>query len=156
MNTPVNFKLAKLLKEKGFDKPTPTYYEHALTSQIDSETNDHTGTFGWKKGETNLQYGFFRNNGGMADLTNENGYMCSAPTIADVIMWLYNRHQIWISVANVYYIGHKIVFVSKVQKFKEFDRFIINTDNGLLAVNHFNTPTAAYEAGIEYTLNEIL
>ena len=76
MNTPINFELAKLLKEKGFDIPCKMHYEYALTSQIDPETNSFTGSFGWKKGECNLSSAYFINNHVGIDTSNESWYLC--------------------------------------------------------------------------------
>ena len=99
MNNPVSFEISKLLKEKGFDEPTNRYYENALTSRKDPETNDFKGSFGWRKDETNLQPGYFKNNYDMADLSSKNWYMCSAPTIAEVVCWIYSKYNIWIQVS---------------------------------------------------------
>ena len=137
MNTLVNFELAKLLKEKMFDKPVNNY-----TSERDGD--------------------YFSNEKQMISYKNYN-QICniySRPTIAEVVMWLYEKYGIWIYSYSVapYILDEeeypKIVFVSKVQKFKEFDRFI-DTDNGL-AVNHFNSPIEAYEAAIAYTLKNLI
>lgn len=142
MNNPVSFEISKLLKEKGFDEPTNRYYENALTSRKDPETNDFKGSFGWRKDETNLQSGYFKNNYDMADLSSKNWYMCSAPTIAEVIMWLYETHEIWISVD------------------RHFDKFI-SKNNGVLITfygnrkSYFDTPTEAYSSAIEYCLTKI-
>lgn len=142
MNTPVSFPLAKLLKEKGFDVPTNKYHEHALTSKKDSETNDYTGAFGWKKGETNLQDGYCKNNHGMSDFSNENWYMCSAPTISDVVMWLYKKYNIWISVdpeidTNTWF--HTITHGKSISAF-----------------GNYSSPIEAYEKGIEHILNDMI
>jgi hypothetical protein len=149
MNTPVSFEIAKLLKEKGFDMPTQRYYEHALTSKKDLETNNYTGSFGWEKGETNLQYGFFRNNGGMADLTNENWYMCSAPIIAEVVMWLYEKHGIWINPQPFVKRDGFVVWLFDIFK----DNFIIEQ---LQPSKGVTTPIEAYEAAIKYTLKKLI
>ena len=145
MNTPVKFEIAKLLKEKGFDMLTKKYYEHALTSQIDEETNDYVGTFGWKKGETNIQSYNFINNHPNVDLSNENWYMCSAPTIAEVVVWLYEKHNIWISVDP------------ENDKDTWFHTISYNKSETIFGnYNTYNSPTEAYEAAIEYTLNNLL
>ena len=145
MNTPVKFELAKLLKDKGFDMLTKKYYEHALTSQIDEETNDYVGTFGWKKGETNIQSYNFINNHPNVDLSNENWYMCSAPTVAEVVMWLYEKHNIWISVDP------------ENDKDTWFHTISYNKSETIFGnYNTYNSPTEAYEAAIEYTLNNLL
>ena len=148
MNTPVKFELAKLLKDKGFDMLTKKYYEHALTSQIDEETNDYVGTFGWKKGETNIQSYNFINNHPNVDLSNENWYMCSAPTIAEVVMWLYEKHEIWI--ISSYELAEDNIT-------KEWFWIAIK-DGEEVAFNYggYTSPTEAYEAAITYCLNNLL
>lgn len=149
MNTEVNYEIAKLLKEKGFDLPTNKYYEHALTSKKDSETNDFTGAFGWKKGETNLNVGFFRNNGGMADLSNENWYMCSAPTIAEVIMWLYEKHGIWIDVTLNQF--------SKPNDLKWMYSIVFTEERTYShSQKSFNSPTESYLSAIKYYLKDLV
>lgn len=148
MNTPVKFELAKLLKEKGLDIPTQRYYEHALTSKKDSETNDYTGSFGWKKGETNLNSGYFKNNCGMADLSNKNWYMCSAPTISEVWMWLYEKHGVWIT-SEPCIVHNGITNIYKIFK----DNYL---DTISRASKGYDSPTEAYEIAIEYTLNNLL
>lgn len=113
MTTPVIFELAKLLKEKGFNKPCKMYY--------------HTG--GILKRE---RVGWL----------NE---ICEAPTIAEVVMWLYEKHGIWISVNRESESG---VFFFSVDKDKG-DFFYDKGDD-------FNSPTEAYEAAIEYTLKNLI
>ncbi len=62
--------------------------------------------------------------------------------IMQVIMWLYETHEIWISVD------------------RHFDKFI-SKNNGVLITfygnrkSYFDTPTEAYEAAIEYCLTKI-
>lgn len=147
MYTIVSFELAKLLKEKGFDVPTNNYYEHALTSKKDSETNDYTGAFGWKKGETNLSSGYFKNNYDMTDLSSKNWYICSAPTIAEVIMWFLEKYGIWIYARQV----------RNPEPLPNYWCGIINKDAKLIdSVEGFYSPSSAYEAAIEYTLKNLI
>lgn len=75
MNKEVNFELAKLLKEKGFPQlNTGLYYtkdkEHCLV--------------GW----------------GFNDRTEESFAQYSAPTIAEVVMWLYEKHGVDVKIAR--------------------------------------------------------
>lgn len=62
--------------------------------------------------------------------------------IMQVVMWLYEKHEIWISVE------------------RHFDKFI-SKNNGVLITfygnrkSYFDTPTEAYEAAIEYCLTKI-
>lgn len=95
MNTPVNFELAKLLKEKGY-RILPDFKS-------------------------------------------------SYPTIAEVVMWLYEKHGIWISVDWTVFFKEKVWFYSIRQK---------NQSSKLKRL--FNSPTEAYEAAITYTLTKLI
>ena len=111
MNTSVNFELAKLLKEKKFEIPSSVVYHVA------------SGT---------LVYAF----SAMSN-TEFEGRHVVAPTIAEVIMWLYDKHGIWI---EVYYDNSK----------KEFYTVLDGEEY------KFNSPTEAYKAAIEYVLTKII
>ena len=153
MTTPVNFELAKLLKEKSFNIPTRNYYEHALTSKKDKETNDYKGAFGWKKGETNLHSGYFINRGKDSDFSNKNWFMCSAPTISEVVMWLYEKHGIWVNV-NVTRYGKFWCNIIVKESCKDLKNpFTWEFTNQL---NDFNSPTEAYQSAIEYVLKNLI
>jgi hypothetical protein len=74
-----------------------------------------------------------------------------SPTISDVIMWIYEKHEIWIQVKP----GGKL----------ETWDFIVQKKDNTFAVSYFeikqhkpffNSPTEAYEAAIEYTLNNLI
>ena len=118
MNTSVNFSIAKLLKEKGFgQKLTDRGYN--------------------VNGEESFDY----------TLDRINGVGIAAPTIAEVIMWLYKEHGIWIEVRKVNY--------------SRFDYKIINGTESLMYVkpqqyNSLLSPTEACEAAIEYTLKNLI
>jgi len=73
-----------------------------------------------------------------------------APTIAEVVMWLYEKHQIWVHAMKSFkeftpYIqcdwNYKQDAIKEVLKFME---------------KRFNSPTEAYEAAIEFTLNNLI
>ena len=157
MNIPVSFPIAKLLKEKGFDLPAQKYYEHALKS-VKNREDGYSGPFGWKKGELNLQTGYFVNNSKTADVTSEMWYMCSAPTIADVVMWFYEKHKIWINVVchpygELWY--SSLTTASKSLWGDEDKRHeILNAFRNF--PNEHDTPTKAYEAAFEHTLNNLI
>lgn len=138
MNTSISFELAKLLKEKGFGRLTGSYYEYALTSKKDRE-HGYSGSFGWKKGELNLQEGYFINNHPDVDYSSKTWFMCSAPTIAEVVMWLYEKHGIWIEVTTDTHNN----FCWLIKEFKASN-------------NNFNSPIEAYEAAILHTLKNLI
>ena len=116
MNKEVNFELAKLLKEKGFPQlNTGLYYtkdkEHCLV--------------GW----------------GFNDRTEESFAQYSAPTIAEVVMWLYEKHGIWIYVSG----PDKNGWVIHWQGLESYPTLM-----------YPSSPTEAYEFAIEYTLKNLI
>lgn len=147
MTTLVTFELAKLLKEKGFDIATRKYYEHSLTERYNSE-DGYSGPFGWKKGETILQEGYHINNSKF-DNSNDDWFICSTLTISEVVMWLYEKHGIWISSEPFIKNDNSVVNIYKI-----FKEGIIDTiSRGSMG---YNSPTEAYEVAIQYTLNNLI
>jgi hypothetical protein len=128
--TYVTFEQAKWLKEKGFNVPTLTY---------------------WSKRD-----GLIENEITLKNHNERGEWSTSRPEQWQVCEWLRVNHGIWVYTYSVApYIADdedypKIVWVSKVQKFKEFDIFI-DTDNDL-AVNHHHSPQEAYSAAFDYIL----
>lgn len=72
-------------------------------------------------------------------------------TISEVVMWLYKKHEIWIQVKP----GGKIESWDFIIQIKDNDfarpYFKIKQHKPF-----FNSPTEAYEAAIEYTLNNLI
>ena len=119
MNTPVSFKLAKLLTHTNFNQKS------AETGYIIATGEESTDYF----------------------LDMINGKAIAAPTISEVVMWLYEKHGIWI-IADPYIDFH--CWTPRV-----FTR--LNTNLGKYeGVLEFNSPTEAYEAAIEYTLKKLI
>ena len=147
MNTLVSFELARLLKEKGFDLPAQKYYEYALKSKKHKE-DGYSGPFGWEKGELNLQKGYFVNNNKISDFTSKMWYMCSAPTIADVVMWFYEKYKIWISVEWENHEFRCILY--------DANPLTSRYNNVYSILSGFHSPTKSYEAAIEYCLTKII
>lgn len=81
-----------------------------------------------------------------AKLLNEKGYpqLDAALTIAEVVMWLYEKHGVWIMVKRVDY--------------KTLVRWGIYVNNNYVQQNlmGYDSPTEAYEAAILYTLNILI
>lgn len=129
MNKPICYTLAKLLKEKGFLEDCENEYDGSGKLRF-----DHTGKSYWVNKRCNDSLNIF-----------------SAPTIADVVMWLYEKHKIWIMVNNWY-------------------EHVLDNDDNILDKTHlfawfitgeaeertFKTPTEAYEVAIEYTLTKLI
>lgn len=109
MNKPVSFKLAKLLKDKGFTfKQNETYY---------NPVNEFAK------------------------------YEDIVLTIVDVVMWLYEKHGIWISVDIETNEPHKNTFYYIVKN-------TINKNS--YSESLYKSPTKAYLKAIEYTLKNLI
>ena len=132
MNTPVNFELAKLLKEKGFDVKVRgrihvSHWHLVKDNIIPSNVNIYyTDIF--------------------APLGNWNDgiqHFMSIPTIAEVIMWLYEKHELWIIVG---FSSDETCYSMVTNKICD-----VRWNN-----KGFKSPTEAYEASIDYTLNNLI
>jgi hypothetical protein len=119
MNTPISFEIAKLLKEKGFDEVCQKWYsvEGGLYYQDE-----------------------FDNNRGFIPVCE-----CEAPTIADAVMWLYEKHGIWISVSHKRHSQNKH-FAYNIKQANEIETYLWE----------FNSPTESYEAAIKYCLENLI
>lgn len=120
MNKEVNPKIAKLLKDK--------YQE------VTAYSYDNNGKLFYCHGKNEDKI--------------SNVY--SAPTIAEVVMWLYEKHGIFI---QPFPIGEE-------GKMKFYTKLIVN-DNSWVKIKHqistiYNSPTEAYLAAIEYTLINLI
>lgn len=90
MNKPIKYPLAKLLKEKGFDKQFRDFYTKPNSKMF--SIDEHYRNYPIKNIPKKL-YAV----GLHAVLNVENVY--PAPTISDVVMWIYEKHGIWINVS---------------------------------------------------------
>ena len=130
MNTQVNFELAKLLKEKGFDETSLNFYTNPRCKMFGID--EHGRYYPIKNKAKTLWV-----SGHAATLDSKHVYY--APTIAEVVIWLYEKHGIWISV--------NLKFKYQIETKK----------HGVLHTkDEFNSPTEAYEAAITYVLNNLL
>ena len=89
-----SFPIAKLAKEKGFNVPVHGFFTLALTTQLDPESNEPKGAFGWKEGELNFDSDNIIKNYNLPSLSNEIWYMCSCPTLTLLALWLREVHNI--------------------------------------------------------------
>lgn len=127
LNKAVSFSTAKLLKEKGFDNESAHYYN--------------------EKGEALFDVDFPSLQPTKPDIYYDN------PTISEVVMWLYEKHGIWVNV-NVTRYGKFWCNIIMKESCKDLKNpFTWEFTNQL---NDFNSPTEAYEAAIEYTLNNLI
>ena len=147
MNKPVSFDTAKLLKEKDY---------HELCWQSYKTIEIKEDGLSWRKvGELNKpMYCKF------SDCNDAYYGICSAPTIADVLMWLYEKHDIWIQTP----FSHNDikpfswVIVKTVRNISEEDEYVncwlSGVDNDI--IDGYDSPTKAYEAAIEYVLTKLI
>ena len=126
MNKPISFELSKMLKEKGFDSLTCKQGYHGDFGELKGDEYPFLGTY------TFIQDCLIRNN---------CDWKIQTPTIAEVVMWLYEKHGIWISVLQHTKNGKGIYFESVVN---------------LMTFSGYDSPTEAYEAAIIYTLKNLI
>jgi len=124
MNKEVNFEIAKLLEEKGFNNESSHYY-------------NEEGKYLFDMDFPALQP------------TKPDKYF-DAPTIVEVVMWLYEKHEIFI----------QLFPIGEDSKMKFYSKIIVN-DNGWVKIIHqissiVNSPTEAYEAAIKYVLEKLI
>lgn len=123
MDKPVSYELAKLLKEKGFNLKVVNFYNYEKLSLISDKDRQVEGLVNYNP----INWNFVKE------------HFTSAPSIAEVVMWLYEKHGIWIEVTTD--VNGKFCWL--VKQFRASN-------------NNFNSPTEAYEAAIDYTLKNLL
>lgn len=161
MNTPVTFEIAKLLKEKDWATPTLNFYFE--DGQI--KENDLQNTVGMDYGsEFTVEFSELIENWNDKWLTKKNGGRCfgcskskgyfetfSAPTIAEAVMWLYEKHRIWCyTYTSGTYTNGKLWYPC-IQYSSLGDMAVLSGKIGLS-----NSPIEAYEKAIEYTLKNLI
>ena len=114
MNIPVNFETSKKLKEKGFDKSCFSFY------RINGKIDYYSLCLNVNKWTNNF----------------------AAPTIVDVVSWLYEKHNIW-------------MWVEMYEKDNKFTPQIPKA-NLERVLGYYDTPEEAYVEAIEYCLNNLL
>ena len=158
MNTPVSFEIAKLLKEKGFNNECSFFYsvmegEEGKLLPVTSSL-EHIVEYS-KKGHKFFDESTDRT---LIHQTLKNDYAkgtVTAPTIAEVVMWAFEKHGIWISVFTM-----DKWLPNGNDREQLFDYGIKQMKLGLINIpkkfEEFNSPTEAYAAAIEYTLNNLI
>ena len=125
MNTHVDFETAKLLKEKGFDKKV-------------------IGRYSEKHWNSAFEIGkYFVSNYPI------NDSCIYAPTIAEVVMWLYEKHEIWISVEQNAYEDKFDYLIT--QRNKDGSWLVSSNDDEI-----FKSPTEACQEAIKYCLTKLI
>ena len=145
MNTHVISKIAKLLKEKGFDVPVRNYY---LLKEEGNYLHEGFEDSYW--GDNRI----VNWNKDVVGIKPFEGFI-SAPTIAEVVMWLYEKHGIWISVdidGENFDIFYFLVYRNHEERVKEY----IKKFNDENYNTNYKTPVEAYEAAIDYSLKNYI
>lgn len=119
MNKPINFEIAKLIKQKGFNDTVTRRYNYLGKLSKYTQFPENYNTEIW-------------------------GDEISGPTIAEVVMWLYKKHGIWIVVD----------YDDDSKKNIWFYNFKTKHSEGM--EEGFKSPTAAYERAIEYVLKYLI
>ena len=101
MNKPVTFEIAKLLKEKGFGLSDDDYIQLPRFYEENADYVEYAVHVGKKYNPSHNHLGAdtiedFKAHLTMIDNSLDSIYL--APTIAEVVMWLYEKHGIWIDV----------------------------------------------------------
>jgi hypothetical protein len=169
MNTPISFKLSKLLKEKGFNNLTLEYYfEDGIF--VENEYLHYGGDY---SGGDYIEYNQLVENWNQNWLMKKNGEksfgvvksniyfeIFSAPKIIDVVEWIYEKYGIWISVApspapspSSFKSSSKFRFITHWNK-KDLMNDDLNED--LNFDEDFNNPTEAYNSAIEYVFHKLM
>ena len=133
MNKSVKFELAKLLKEKEFDELVCTYYVPEIKESV------YYQEYGGEKFNMNI-------------LHTASGKECfSAPTIAEVVIWLYEKHGIWIRITPIPYSDNLTHW-----RWEHISTNYATRNMSWKKEEDYLSPTKAYEAAIEYCLTKLI
>lgn len=129
MNTRVEFKVAKLLKEKGFDSKRCIGYYTKDGEFFYFDVDDISSSYNSRL--DNLI------------VNSIDPLYCLAPTIAEIVTWLYEKHGIWISVFST-------------DDIEMFSYKISCSKQGPFYSPNYNSPKEAYQEAISYTLKNLI
>lgn len=139
MNTPVSFELAKLLKEKEINIPAFYYYENEKLVEPYLENGSSTDVE-FRVDLSDLKESF-----------NKWSKRISAPTIAEVVMWLYEKYGIWIRVTPIPYSDNITHW-----RWEHIPTKYAIRNAGWKKEEDYMSPMEAYEKSIEYCLNKLI
>lgn len=95
--------------------------------------------------------------GNMAGFTMNKPEVINLPTIAEVVMWLYEKYGVWIYPLPID--DNMKLWQSRIIKGEPFNK-LSNTlkiiSHGEISYRSMYSPTEAYEAAIEYTLKNLI
>ena len=151
MNTPVSYKLAKLLKEKGFDKGCVANWWILAKDHSDNYKNNQP------LDESKIFFAANREEyDNMVQIDNDtehNAYhVLGCPTIAEVVMWLYEKRGIWVAVdagINGFHAHYKVNPIGRLSS--NLKQGWVNDES-----NPLPSPKEAYETAIKYCLTKLI
>ena len=93
----------------------------------------------------------------LEELQGTNNYIESIPTIADVVCWLCDKHQIWIT-AHPEYCNGTLEWIFNFQFLNDNDRTWKEQEVAykIFFEDTYKSKEEAYEVCIEYTLNNLI
>lgn len=133
LNSIVDFEMAELLKEKGFDEPTTIWRQHGD--------------------------GISGNVEGKRDYYNRKGNVyISLPTIAQTIDWIYDKHGVWINVSPVFEYNDEREDYLTLQGFQYYITTIVDNKNDVSIADKEikNSQKEAYIEAIKHTLLNLI
>jgi hypothetical protein len=152
MNTPVSFEISKLMKEKGFGMTAGSCY--------------YNEEFFINHNVIPLQYPELKGVGYKERVTDK---IIFAPTIAEVVMWLYEKHGIWVFILpqDKSVVDYRVessefpslplfLLIVKYEKDLTFKEILNSSDPNSKMFLHFDEPIEAYETAIEYCLTNLI
>ena len=130
MTSDVSFELSKLLKEKGFEDMIKSYDGTGKDINVSLIVRKHV----------------------------PNQIFFPRPTIAEVVMWLFEKYEIWIDVSltdnsRCFYFDYTLT-TSKDRIFNDEDCF--DSARRVCGKDKHNTSKKAYEAAIKHVLTNLI
>jgi hypothetical protein len=123
MNTPISFKLAQLLTHTEFNQKNA---ERGYIIATGEESSDY-----------------------FMDMLNAKAI--AAPTVSEVLMWLYEKHAIWIRITPLPYSDTLTHW-----RWEHMSTSYATRSLNWKKKQDYMSPKEAYEAGIEYTLTKLI
>lgn len=123
MNKIVSFEIANLLEEKNIIIPSKKVYDNGIL-----------------KNKPSL---------GLSTLSDYGNRFVTAPTITDVVMWLYDKHGFWIYTKPILDNDGEWIFKGYVKNLNNFKSKEHQT-------KLLQKPNESYESAIEYCLKNLI
>jgi len=154
-NKVVNFKVAKLAKEKGFSNGTSRRLTH-YKEESNHPEDGTKGPFGWEKNKIQIDDGFIVNGRrDLGDLSNEFFNCCELPTQGLLQRWLREKYFIVIDLNSI----HKNYKdkISYTWNIIQYDDKLSGKEGSLKKIHNMRgSPEMSYEEALEKALQKAL